>query len=111
MEVIDFEQYAARFGGARADIGDAGTHSPMGHMSKRARDAAIKAVSARSAATVERRDELRKQYDAAIARGEIRPPTFDERIERTAAGHPDNPSVQAARRILEKRKNLAASNR
>jgi len=48
-------------------------------------------------------DETKRLYAAAVARGEIRSPqslSRRERLELTAAGHPDNPSVQAARRIL-----------
>ena len=48
-------------------------------------------------------DETKRLYEAAIARGEIRSPkslSRRERLELTAAGHPDNPSVQAARRLL-----------
>lgn len=58
-------------------------------------------------ALIERRAELRKEYDAAVERGEVRPLTSMERVERKAAGHPDNASTQAAQRILEKRKTAA----
>jgi len=46
------------------------------------------------------RDALSNEYDRLVAAGEIRPPTRKERLERTAAGHPDRADVQAARRIL-----------
>jgi len=49
------------------------------------------------------RDAARALYRAALQRGEIRAPTARESILATAAGHPDNPSTQAAIRVLAKR--------
>lgn len=49
------------------------------------------------------RDAVRDQYREAIARGEVRDFTREEALAMTAGGHDDNPAVQAARRILEKR--------
>lgn len=39
-------------------------------------------------------------FDTMLADGRLRLLTRRERLEQTAAGHPDNGSVQAARRIL-----------
>lgn len=63
--------------------------SPSGRMSKRARKAAIKRETARlfSEPYVPPAPDTR---------------TRRERLEQTAAGHSDNPSVQAARRLLAK---------
>jgi hypothetical protein len=55
------------------------------------------------------REATRQAYAAAVASGEIQPPTEHDRLEATAAGHPDNPSVQAARRLLEKKRQKQAS--
>lgn len=56
------------------------------------------------------KEEARKEYRQKIAKGELREPTKQEAKEReiaklikTANGHEDNPSVQAARRLLAKR--------
>ena len=56
------------------------------------------------------KEEARKEYRQKIAKGELRQPTKQEAKEReiaklikTANGHEDNPSVQAARRSLAKR--------
>lgn len=56
------------------------------------------------------KEEARKEYRQKIAKGELREPTKQEAKEReiaklikTANGHEDNPSVQAARRVLAKR--------
>ena len=53
------------------------------------------------------RDAARALYRAAIAQGEIREATREERLAITAAGHDDNPSTQAARRVIAKRKTRA----
>lgn len=42
-------------------------------------------------------------YNTKVENGEIRKPTRIEALLKTAHGHEDNPSVQAARRILKKR--------
>lgn len=56
------------------------------------------------------KETARKEYREKIANGELREPTKEEaeqkRIDalvKTANGHDDNPSVQAARRVLDKR--------
>lgn len=41
-------------------------------------------------------------YSDGVAAGLYREPTRIERLTRTAQGHDDNPSVQAARRLLAK---------
>ncbi|MDL2223101.1 hypothetical protein LJB98_03280, partial [Bacteroidales bacterium OttesenSCG-928-M11] len=51
----------------------------------------------------ERREELRKEYQKKVSRGEIRKPTREESLIKTANGHPDNEATQAARRVLDKR--------
>ena len=57
-----------------------------------------------------RKKDARKEYQEKLANGELREPTKEEtekkRIDaliRTANGHGDNPSVLAARRVLDKR--------
>lgn len=49
------------------------------------------------------RDATTRAYRAEIAAGRIREPTRLERLEARANGHPDNPSVIAARNVLAKR--------
>lgn len=50
-----------------------------------------------------KRAEARAGYQALVDAGKVRPPTKIEEKLRIAKGHPDNASVQAARRSLEKR--------
>lgn len=42
------------------------------------------------------------EYNAKVKNGEIRKPNIIETSLKTAHGHEDNPSVQAARRMLKK---------
>ena len=44
-----------------------------------------------------------KEYSEKLARGEVREPTREEALIRKANGHPDNESVQAARRLCDKK--------
>lgn len=50
-----------------------------------------------------KRDAAIEEYERLVAEGKIRKPTIIEEALRKAHGHPDNPSVQAARRCLLKR--------
>ena len=49
-----------------------------------------------------KRDRLRAEYRLLVQRGLYRAPTRIERLQAIAGGHPDNPSVQAARRLIQK---------
>jgi HD superfamily phosphodiesterase len=79
----------------------------------------LRATSSMSAAALKRAQKWHRQalveygiqreaaiaaYNALVEAGEIVDPDQTERLERKAQGHPDNDSVQAARRVLEKRK-------
>ena len=50
-----------------------------------------------------KRQQAIEEYNHLVEIGEVRPLTKEERSIRTANGHPDNPSTQAARRMCEKR--------
>ena len=51
----------------------------------------------------EKRETVRKQYEKYVEEGKIIPLTKEKKLLQRANGHPDNPSVQAARRMCEKR--------
>ena len=51
----------------------------------------------------DRRNEAIQEYDHLVASGKIKPPTPIQKSLKIAQGHPDNRSVQAARRMLAKR--------
>ena len=51
----------------------------------------------------QRRENARNEYRTLVEQGKIRPPSVLEALTQTASGHPDNPSVQAAQKVVEKR--------
>ena len=59
----------------------------------------------------EARKKAKAEYRQKIKNGELREPTELEKLERIAAGNPDNESVQAARRALEKRRKKTAEDK
>lgn len=97
---MDFETFASLRGGSMSDVGDAGAHKRGRRQSNKQWNRIIKAIDARSALVLARRCTAREEYDEAVSRGELRPLTRLERLKATASGHPDNPSVQAAKRLL-----------
>ena len=97
----DENEYLERHGAGMASMGEPALHRQPGSTSKqRAARAATQAM--RDAAWAQRREQLRREYAALVAAGQLRPRTRRERLERTAAGHPDKESTRAARRLLEK---------
>jgi len=98
--VIDEEAFLTQNGASRQDIGECALHKniPEGNIRKRL----IEAQAAKDRTLVEKRATLREEYRSKIAAGEIRPPSRIEQLIATANGHPDNESVQAARRLLVK---------
>ena len=50
-----------------------------------------------------KRNAAIKEYNSKIAAGTIKAPGKYDKLIKTARGHEDNPSVQAARRALKKR--------
>lgn len=56
----------------------------------------------------ERRDAARNMYAALVDLGEIVEPTTEDELTRIAMGNPDSDQVQAAIRVLEKRKRRQA---
>jgi hypothetical protein len=101
-EVLTFEEFAAQRG-LQPDWGDAGMHSGASHVSKTARKRHMKMVAKKDEALTVARERLREVYQTRVDMGLIRQPSHYERIRKTAMGHPDNQSVQAARRILKSR--------
>lgn len=100
---IDFEQYAAKRGLSFAEVGDAGAHKRGRNQSNKQWARLVRPIHQRAEEVVAKREELRREYDDACARGEIRPLTRHERLLLAASGHPDLESTQAAQRLLAKK--------
>lgn len=101
MIVERFEDFAARNGAGRSLFGEAGLHK-RGHMSDAAHKRAVNQMVDKDRALAERRVQLLKVYQARKECGEGREPSRREQMVEKANGHPDLPSVQAARRICQK---------
>lgn len=69
----------------------------------RQRKQRIKASAAAQNEYSAQRKAAIQEYKEKVGQGEIIPKTTIEKTLSMAQGHPDNPSVQAARRVLEKR--------
>jgi transketolase len=101
VPAITEENYLARHGAPFA-FGDAALHKTHTRMSHKQWDRQVKQQVRKDAGLAAKREALRAEYQAKLAAGELRHPTRRESLEKTAAGHPDNESVQAARRLLAK---------
>ena len=100
---LTLEQYVAQQGHSMHYDGQLDkVRMPHGETESQARKR-LKQVSAEIKAHGERLAELRQEYEDKVASGEIQKPSKLDSLLRQAHGHPDNPSVQAARRVLLKR--------
>lgn len=77
-----------------------------GTSSKAATRRRIKQLQDEQNKIMKARDSARAAFRAMITSGEIRLMTRLEKLQATAKGHADNPSVQAARRLLAKHYNI-----
>jgi len=104
MLIITEEQYLSQHGACRQDIGDPALHKNRGAMSDKVWSSIVGAQAEKDWALIERRRVLRLEYQQKVVNGELRPPTRTEQLIEIAKGNPEHESVQAARRLLEKRK-------
>lgn len=100
-QVMSEEQYLTRGGASALEMGDAALSKNIGTGAPRR--SVLAHQDAKDADLVARRAVLRAEYDAKVAAGELRAPTSTEQAIATAQGMDENPSVQAARRLLDKR--------
>lgn len=107
--IMDFETFATKRGASRQDFGEAGTHKRSRRQTDKQWNRIIKRITERGGKLEQKREDLRQEYDRLVEQGAIRPLTPKERLMETASGHPDNDSVQAARRILAKRYDIPMS--
>ena len=105
MLIMTEEEYLAANGAGFMDGAEPALHRTPGGFPARgnnSRRAHLDRVQDAMKHNNTRREQLRAEYAAKVQSGEIVPPSRAQRLERIAAGHPDNPSTQAARRLLEK---------
>jgi len=99
--VVDFEQFAEQRNAGRF-AWDVSTQRMPG-VSPKQKQRVIKEQNIKQHEQSQRRQSAREEYDDLVSRGVIRPPNHIEKLIRTARGHEDNQSVQAARRSLDKK--------
>ncbi len=87
---------------AAFNFGDSALHKSNSSVGKRPRAAQLKRQSDLDTELIEKREKLRKEYAQLIKKGDIRPPTRQEKLQTIASGHPDLESTKAAKRILAK---------
>ncbi len=100
-EVMTYEQFAAKSGASGALEEHGALRFPHG-ITERQQKKLRKANAAKLEAGITESKATREAYNQAIKSGQIRPPSRIESLMATAKGHSDNPSTQAARRILKK---------
>lgn len=79
-------------------------HRTPGGFPKGVREKHLQRVQIAMKANNAERARLRIVYKEKVEAGELRPPTRREELEFIASGHPDNTAVQAAKRLLEKKR-------
>lgn len=99
---LTFEQYALKHGLSLFDLGEPALHKANSRISRKQWNRLIERQKRADDIWYSKRQKLRSEYDRKVRSGEIEPLTRRERLEAIANGHPDNESVQAARRILKK---------
>ena len=103
MKVLTEEEYLALHGVPYLEGAEPALHRLPGGLPKSRKGKIMETTNRRMLENERRREELRQAYAAEVEAGTVRPPSRVERLIRTAQGHPDNESVQAARRLLEKK--------
>ena len=101
--VLDEESYLAMNGAGMSQIGDASLHMRTSRQSPDMWKRYVVRQAETDAAVVVRRAVLRSEFATKVDAGEIRIPTATEQLIARACGHEDNDSVQAARRICERK--------
>lgn len=99
---MDLDEYLGKLSLA-SPVGPYQDDKMIGHVKVLRQDSTKKDMAQTSEEYWQRRNAAKLEYWKKVESGELRPLTEVERTLRTAKGHPDNPSVQAARRMAEKR--------
>lgn len=100
--VMTEEEYLSSKGYSFMGYSEAGMHLSSQHVSKRQKKQLQEMTTTRAREYDMKRAELRQEYRELVKQGKMRTPTTYEQALKTAQGNPDNPAVQAARRLVEK---------
>lgn len=99
-EVMTFEDYCASKGAQFPS--EPGMHK-RGNASPAAWKRAMKSFQAELDSVWRLREKLRVEFEAKIAEGSIRLPSYKEKLIFAANGHPDRMDTKAARNLCEKK--------
>lgn len=101
---VSLASFLAERGLGAAWFSEPALHRSSEHISPGQRRRQLAHFEKQAAQYAENRHAAVRAYQAAVEDGEIEQPHMShvERLTLTAAGHPDNPSVQAAQRLLAK---------
>lgn len=102
--IVSLASFLAERGLGAAWFSEPALHRSSEHISPGQRRRQLAHFEKQAAQYAESRRAAVQEYQAAVEAGEIQQPRLShaERLTLTAAGHPDNPSVQAAHRLLIK---------
>lgn len=100
--VMTEEEYLNSKGYAFMGYSEAGMHIGSQHVSERQKRQQINLIQERAREYDNKRAELRQEYNRLVEQGKIRKPTQYEQALKISKGNPDNPAVQAAKRLVEK---------
>ena len=102
IPVITEEDYLAINGASRQDFGDSALHKNKGNNSDKQWSKLVDAQAEKDRKLMEKRQELREEFQEKVENGELREPTRLERLVSTANGPYDTEARQAARAVLAK---------
>jgi hypothetical protein len=103
LVVIDRKHYRARRLRGNDTVSEPQYHRTPNHVSKRQQRSTEKIMQQKMDLNKTLIALVDKEYETLVKEGKVRPRTEQERMENTAKGDPSMPSVQAAKRCLEKR--------
>jgi hypothetical protein len=103
VKVISFEQFASSRGASRQDIGEAALHMSSHHKSQNTHHKQVMDQARKDGQLIEKRDQLRLEFEKLVESGEVREPTRTEILIQRANGNQEILANQAARRLLIKR--------
>lgn len=101
-KIMTEEEYLNSKGYAFMGYAEAGMHMSSQHVSERQKRQQINLVQERAREYDNKREELRQEYNKLVEQGKIRKPTQYEQALKISKGNPDNPAVQAAKRLVKK---------
>jgi len=106
QRVMTEEEYLSSKGYPFMGYSEAGLHMSNNRISEKMRSRDVKRIQENARVYDTKRAELRKEYNNLIKQGKIRKPTAYEQALQISKGDPSRSDVQAAKRFVEKYRQL-----